>query len=150
MHDDPADESPAPDAAPDAPSGGPTDAGPGSTPPPTGAPADRPSQEERTWAMVAHLCGIGSSLVLPIVVSLVIYLVKKDESDFVRDQAAEAVNFQVTTLIAAIVSVALFCIGIGVLMIWAVGLIALVFGLIGAIKSFDGERYRYPFSLRPL
>ena len=39
---------------------------------------ERPTQEERVWAAVAHVCGAPSTLLLPIIVSLVIYLVKKE------------------------------------------------------------------------
>jgi hypothetical protein len=109
-----------------------------------------PAPEERTWATVAHVAGIASSLVFPIVVSLVIYLVKKDESEFIADQAREALNFQITTALAAVVAwSSIFCL-VGFALVPLVALASLVFALIGAMRANDGERYRYPVCLRLL
>jgi uncharacterized Tic20 family protein len=109
-----------------------------------------PAPEERTWATVAHIAGIASSLVFPIIVSLVIYSVKKDESEFVADQAREALNFQITTALAAILAaLSIFCL-IGFFLVPLVALASLVFSLIGAIRAYDGKRYRYPVCLRLL
>lgn len=124
---------------------------PPTTPPPTSefvSTPDRPPTEDRTWAMVAHLAGVASSVLFPVIVSLVIYHVKRDESEFIADQAKEALNFQVTVILAALATIPLFLCGIGFLLLALVGLASLVFAIIGAIKAYDGERYRYPFTLR--
>ena len=63
-----------------------------------------PSSNERTMALLAHLLPLlGFGFIAP----LVIYLVKKDDSDFVADQAREALNFQITLFIGFIASVVL-------------------------------------------
>ena len=106
---------------------------------------DAPASNDRMIAMLAHLLPLlGFSFVAP----LVIYLVKKDESAFVADQAKEALNFQITLFIAIMVSVVLIVVLIGVLMLMGIGLAALVLGIVAAIRANDGERYRYPFTIR--
>jgi len=111
-------------------------------PPATGAaPAD-----QRTMALVAHLLGLFTW----IIGALVIWLVNKDDPSkaFVTDQAKEALNFQITLGLAAIVSSILMIVLIGFLLMPLVGLAGLVFAIIAAVKANNGEAYRYPFILR--
>ncbi|HIL57894.1 MAG TPA: DUF4870 domain-containing protein [Rhodothermales bacterium] len=96
-------------------------------------------------ALLAHLLPLlGFGFIAP----LVIYLVKKADSDFVADQAREALNFQITLFIGFIASVVLMFVLIGFLTIMALGIAALVLGIVAAIKSNDGEWYRYPLNIR--
>ena len=55
------------------------------------------TQEQKTMAMIAHLLGIVSWFVGP----LIIWLINKDKADqeFVIDQSKEALNFQITMAI---------------------------------------------------
>ncbi|MEO6917389.1 MAG: DUF4870 domain-containing protein [Chitinophagaceae bacterium] len=103
--------------------------------------AYKPTSDERTMAILAHLLG----LFVPIFGSLVIYLIKKDESRYVAAQAKEALNFQIT---AFIVCVGLAITLIGILLIWVVSLAALILIIIATIKASDNLIYRYPFTLR--
>ena len=96
------------------------------------------SSDERTWATLAHL----SIVVVALVGPLVVWLVKKEESKFVEDQAKEALNFQITVLIASLVLLVTF---IGPLI---VGVGALVYGIIAGMEANKGVCYRYPYTLR--
>ena len=112
-------------------------------PPP--APAGvTPSSDDKLWGMLAHL----SALLLGFVGPLVIWLVKKNESQFVDDQGKEALNFQITVFIAMMICAVLSVILIGLLLMPIVGIAALVFSIIGGIKANGGEAYRYPFAIR--
>ncbi|MFC5741918.1 DUF4870 domain-containing protein [Dyella tabacisoli] len=116
-------------------------------PPP---PTDGPSAEEKQWAMFAHLSAL-CGFVIPlgsIIGPLVIWLIKKDTMPFVNDQGKEALNFNITVLIAAIVSWILIFVLIGVLLLIAVGIFWLVFVIIASIQASNGTAYRYPFALR--
>jgi uncharacterized protein len=103
-----------------------------------------PSQEDKTLAIVAHLI----SLVAPILGPLIIWLVKKDSSPFVADQAKEALNFQITLLIATIPAALLVCVGIGVFLLPVIGIVGLVLAIIAAVETSKGVAYRYPATLR--
>jgi uncharacterized protein len=98
---------------------------------------------DRTLALLMHLSGIFFWFLPP----LVIYLMKKDENPWMRRQSAEALNFQLTLLIAWIVSFVLVLVVIGIFLIWLLGLLNLVFCIIAAIKANDGKDYRYPLSI---
>lgn len=126
-----------------------------SNPPPFSEPASAsygavPSAEERQWAMFAHLAAL-LGFIVPlgnVIGPLIVWLVKKDTMPFVDDQGKESLNFQITILIAAIVSGILIVVLIGFLLLMLVGLFALVFTIIGAIKANEGTSYRYPFTIR--
>ena len=103
------------------------------------------SQDDRTWALVAHAGGLVTSFLIP----LIIWLAKGDDSEFVRDQAKEALNFQITLLIASLIGAATtVCLGFGFLVLFAVGIADLVLSLVAALRAYDGRRYRYPATMR--
>jgi uncharacterized protein len=138
------------------PPGSPPPSVPPSSVPPPGepvppSPGAMPSAEERQWALFAHLSallGIVTAGWLCFVGPLVIWLVKKDTMPFVDDQAKEALNFNITVMIAAAISWVLLFVLIGFLLLPAVAIFWLVFVIIAAIKANEGTRYRYPFTLR--
>lgn len=118
--------------------------------PPSEPLVSTPSAEERQWAMFAHLSAL-IGLVIPlgsIIGPLVIWLIKKDTMPFVNDQGKEALNFNITVAIAAIVCWILVFILIGFLLLPAVAIVWLVFVIIATIKSNEGATYRYPLTLR--
>ncbi|KZC16571.1 orotate phosphoribosyltransferase [Rhodanobacter sp. FW510-R12] len=121
-------------------------------PPPSNEPpmAGAPSAEERQWAMFAHLSAL-AGVIIPlgsIIGPLVIWLIKKDTMPFVNDQGKEALNFNITVAIAAIVGWILCFILIGFLVLAVLAIGWLVFVIIATIKANEGTTYRYPFTLR--
>lgn len=116
------------------------------SPPP--APSGAPASEDKTMALIAHLLGIITWFIGP----LVIWLINKDQAGktFVIDQSKEALNFQITITIAFVVSFILTIVSLGLLFFLPtlVGIANLVFCIIGGIKANNGEAYRYPFALR--
>ena len=127
-------------------------------PPPGGSPSD----EEKQWAMFAHLSALIGGILTSgwagsigcFIGPLIIWLVKKDTMPFVADQAKEALNFNITVSAVFVVLLILtvLSLGIGALLtvpvMLIVGLGALVLIIIAAVKANNGEAYRYPFTLR--
>ena len=107
--------------------------GPGGPPPPN-------PQEDRTLATIAHLGGI----IAGFIPSLIIYLVKRDTSPWVRKQAAEALNFQITVTIASFISGILMIVIIGFVLIVVVWVLNIVLCIIGGVAANRGEIYEYP------
>ena len=125
--------------------------------PPVGPPYGQPGwgpqpmspAEERTWGAAAHWSAfVGAFVALAFVGPLLVLLLKGNESPYVRRQAVESLNFQISMLIYAIVSGILVLVLIGILLLLVVGVLWLVFTLIGTIKSNDGQEYRYPLTIR--
>lgn len=119
-------------------------------PPPSEPVGGAPSAEERQWAMFTHLSAL-FGLVVPfgsVIGPLVMWLIKKDTMPFVNDQGKEALNFNITMAIAAIVCWILVFILIGFLLLPILVIFWLVFVVIATIKANEGTTYRYPFALR--
>lgn len=108
------------------------------------------SKEERNWAMACHLAALSAVFtgIGAIVGPLVVWLIKKDEMPFVDDQGKEALNFQITMMIASLISAVLMIVLIGFLLLALIAIFDLVMVIIASIKAADGEAFRYPLTLR--
>jgi uncharacterized Tic20 family protein len=135
----------------------------GTPPPPTPAPYSPPPpltpSEERTWAMVSHLSILANLVTgfLGPVIPLVIYLAFKDRSRYVAFQSMQAFIFQLIAwvgagllaVIAWTISGVLAVILIGclimpiALLLSIIPLAALVYGVIGAVQSDQGQNFKY-------
>ncbi|MBS3743243.1 MAG: DUF4870 domain-containing protein [Wenzhouxiangellaceae bacterium] len=108
------------------------------------------AKELRLWATLLHL-SLLAGLIIPfggLVVPVVIYLVKKDDVPGLQPHWHVVINWLLSALIYAVISIILMLVLIGFLLIWALGLLALIFPIIGAIKANDGEVWPYPLSIR--
>lgn len=122
-------------------------------PPPAGygAPQGELSPaEQRQWGMLAHLGGI----VLGFLAGLIVYLLYKDRGGFVKDQATEALNFQITACIAMVATVivssilSFFTFGLSSVLPFVLWIGLVVLAIIAGLAANKGQQYRYPFSLR--
>jgi len=114
----------------------------GSGAPPYAGPA--PTQDDRNLAMLAHILGIFTSFLGP----LIVWLVRKDHSPFVDDQGKEALNFQLTLMIGYVISAVTTVICIGPFIAIGLSVIAIVFGIMAAVAASKGDAYRYPVNIR--
>jgi len=126
------------------------DQNPDSFPAPAGT--ERLSQaDERMWAMLCHLASLAKYTAIPlanILGPLIIWQIKKGQSPLVDDQGREAVNFQISVTIYVLIGLLSLCIGIGFIVLPALGIFDLVFTIIAAVKANQGEMYRYPLTIR--
>jgi len=104
-------------------------------------PIYKPTSDEKTMAILAHVLTFVCSFIAP----LVIYLLKKDESPYVASQAKESLNFQLTLIVVVI---ALLITVIGILLIWPLCIAGYIFVIIATIKASEGKLYKYPLCIR--
>ena len=117
---------------------------------PTASSASGISADERQWAMFAHLSAL-IGFIIPfgnLLGPLVIWLMKKETMPFVDQQGKEALNFQITVTIAMMISAILIIVVIGFVLMFIIGLAALILTIMAGIKANEGVAYRYPFTLR--
>jgi uncharacterized protein len=121
------------------------------------------TSDERTWAMLAHLSVLANLVTgfLGPVAALVIYLVYKDRSRYVAYHALQStinqliwwvgggaligVIWAVTGMLSLII-IGLLCVPFSLLLtilILAMPLISLVYGVVGAIEVNQGRDFRY-------
>ena len=89
-----------------------------------------------------------SAGMLGFVASLVLYFIYKDRGPFVRENAVNSLDIQITTGIVLLVSIPLMIVLIGFLTFVVALVVAFVLHLIGALKANRGEWWRPPMTLR--
>jgi len=106
---------------------------------------------ERQWGMLVHIAAM-ALFILPvagnIIGPLIIYLMKKDEYEFVAEQGKEVLNFQITWSIIFFISIILIFVGIGILMLVGFGIAWLVLVIVASVSASNGTPYKYPFTIR--
>lgn len=112
--------------------------------------------DEKSWACIAHVSALAASFVgLPVIGPLIVYLIKRDESPFVRAHAVASLNFQLSWLIWFIAlgvgTVLLMFVIIGffllpVLLVAAIAWLVLV--IVASVKAANGEPpMKYPLTI---
>ncbi|MDF7801875.1 DUF4870 domain-containing protein [Pontiellaceae bacterium B1224] len=104
------------------------------------------TNEQRTFALCAYLIPVvtSSGFIAP----LIIWLLKKGEDSYIENHAKEALNFQITFMIAVFVAWLSFFVIIGALLFPAVIITYFVISIIASIKAYKGEEYNVPLCIR--
>jgi uncharacterized protein len=102
------------------------------------------SSDEKNIAVLTHLGGI-FFCIFP---GLIVWLLKKDDSPYLGGQAREALNFQITLLLAYVISWILAIILIGFVLMGIIWLANIILSILAAVAVSRGENYQYPFTLR--
>ena len=100
--------------------------------------------DDRNKAVIMHVLSIFFGF-LP---SLIFYFALGDSSEFLKEEAKNDLNFQITLLIAYFVAGILWVVLIGIFLTFALGICGLVFEILALVKAKDGEHYKFPFSLK--
>ncbi|MEO2268936.1 DUF4870 domain-containing protein [Pseudoalteromonas pernae] len=106
--------------------------------------------DENTMAMLCHLSAL-AGFILPfgsILGPLVVWLVKKDEMSIVDRHGRDSINFQLTMLIAYIVSFILIFAVIGIILLPVVALFSFIMVIVASIKAYEGKEFTYPLSFK--
>ena len=104
--------------------------------------------DEANLGLVMHLLPLTAIFAakLPfvgIVAPLVLWLIKRDTSPYLDAVGKEVINFQINLGIAVAIGLVL-CVFPGI----AVSIAGLVMVIIGAVKTHQGEFYRFPWIIR--
>ncbi len=120
---------------------------PGSPPPPPpggyGPPPMR-QEDEKLWAIAAHL----GPLLLGFIAPLVVWLVFKDRSAFLDRHGKEALNFQIAYLVYFVVAGLSLLLLVGFILLPAVGVAWVVFMILASVQASQYRDYRYPAIFR--
>ena len=120
---------------------------PGSPPPAGAAPV---AARSTSWASWLHL-SLLSGLLIPyagFIVPIVIWNVKRDELPELGPHASVVFNWIASLILYSLVFFLLAFVLIGLPLLWLLGLLSLIFPIVGAIKAGNGEVWSYPGSIR--
>lgn len=107
------------------------------------------SPQVRNWALGAHLSAfVGAWFALAFLGPLVVWLLKRQEHPFIALHAREALNFNLSVLIYALVAFLLSFLLVGIPILVAIGIAWIVLTVVAAVKAQNGEEYRYPLTIR--
>lgn len=115
-------------------------------------------KDVRLWSMLCHLsalCGLLVPSFGAVLGPLVIWLIKRNDHPDIDANGKESLNFQISILIytwvlGAVGAATLFLL-VGFAFIFAAFLISvggLIYAILGAVRTSNGEPHRYPFALR--
>jgi len=118
-----------------------------------------PDKDVRRWACFCHLGAlVGGICLAPIggvvLVPLIIWVIKRDEHFYIAEQGRESINFQISMLLYALVAKTVVHLLEAILIGHLLGFVPyviyisqLLLSIVGAIRAWDGEKFRYPFAI---
>lgn len=105
----------------------------------------------RNWCVLCHLSALTLFLGLPfgnIIGPFLIWIFKKNAYPEVDRHGREALNFQITNTLFALVFLLLAFVFIGIFLLFALAVYAVVLTIVASVQASNGKLYRYPFTLR--
>lgn len=117
------------------------------------------TQNDKTYSSITHLSSF-AGWIFPfgnIIVPFVLWLVKKNESNYIDTHGKAAVNFQLSLMLYTfllaliIIPLTIFTLGLGLIAVilgFIPAVILIIATIISAsIKATNGEYYDYPFTI---
>ncbi|MFC3040461.1 DUF4870 domain-containing protein [Virgibacillus xinjiangensis] len=102
-----------------------------------------PTNDDRLFAMLIYVV----SFFFPVLGPLIIWLMKRDQSEFVDYHGKEYFNFLISYTIYSIVAGILILVLVGIVLLIALVILVFLFTIIAAVKSYQGEHYRIPLTI---
>lgn len=102
--------------------------------------------DETTFAVLVHVLSLFTGVFGP----LIVWLVIRDQSQFVDAHGREAINFQVTLYLGAFVAFLLIFLLVGFLLLTALVVLHFLLPLFAALTAAGHRPFHYPFTVRLL
>ena len=106
-------------------------------------------QQTRQWAMMLHLSQLVGHLI-PMggfIIPIVIWQVQKASLPGIDEHGKVVCNWIISEVLYGIACFALFFVLVGFPLLMVLGLLAIVFPIVGGIKANNGEVWKYPLSI---
>ena len=103
-----------------------------------------------TIAGVSVMATSGVTFIIPPLVALALWQIKNKDSQFIDDHGKEALNFQISLILLALilVPITIFTCGLGAVLYIGLPVLMIIGGIFGGIRASKGEFYRYPMCIR--
>jgi len=106
--------------------------------------------DEKTFIVFLHLSQYAGIILtgLGFILPLVMWLTNKDKSVLIDEHGKAVVNWMISLFIYLIISIILIFILVGIITTIALGIVALIYPVIGAIKAGNDSFFNYPVSIK--
>lgn len=106
--------------------------------------------EVRQWLLALHLSQF-AGYVIPLagfIAPIVIWRMKRDESPEVEEHGRMVANWLISYIAYWIAAFPLVLVLIGIPMMWLLGIVGILYPIIGAVKAADDKLWEYPGTIR--
>jgi uncharacterized Tic20 family protein len=113
------------------------------------ADASHPSDRERAWVTAIHATSL-VGFVIPlgnVIAPLVLWLISRRISPFVDEQGREALNFNLSIVLYAVIAGILILLPVGLVILIATAGMLLVLPVVATIQGARGEEFHYPAAI---
>ena len=106
-------------------------------------------RQTRQWAMFIHFSLLAGWIVplAGLIVPILLWQMKKDELPGIVPHAHIVLNWIVTSLVYALICFILVFVLIGIPALIVLGIVTVIFSIVGGIKANEGEVWEYPGTL---
>jgi uncharacterized Tic20 family protein len=103
--------------------------------------------DTRLWCTLMHASQLLTWTGVGIVAPLVMWIIGKNESKEANRHGLVILNWMLSSIVYAVVSVVLSFFVIGIPMLFVLGALHVIFPIIGTLQASSGKLWRYPFSI---
>ncbi len=106
--------------------------------------------EARQWGMFIHL-GILAGYFIPVagfIVPIVLWQMKKYEHPLIDQHGKNVANWLLSFLVYGAISGVLCLLLVGFMLLWGLGVLNIIFAIVGGIKANNGKVWAYPFTIK--
>jgi|SRR5699024_1817524 len=103
-----------------------------------------PTSEEKTLSLLIYVLNFFTAIIGP----LLIWLFKRNKSEYIDHHGKEYFNLIISFFVYESIAAMTIFIGIGIVLVPFISIVFLIFIILGAYKSYQGEYYRFPFIFR--
>jgi uncharacterized protein len=103
--------------------------------------------DPRLWCTLMHASQLLTWTGVGIVAPLVMWIIGKNESKEANRHGLVILNWMLSSIVYAVVSVVLSFFVIGIPMLFVLGALHVIFPIIGTLQASSGKLWRYPFSI---
>jgi uncharacterized protein len=113
-------------------------------------PAYLQTQDERQMGLFLHLSQLANLVFFPIgiVAPILLWQLNKEKMPALDAHGKMVANWMISSTSYAIVSIILVFVLVGILLLIALAVVAVVFPIIGAVKANNGELWEYPLTIK--
>lgn len=113
-------------------------------------PMELQTPDQKQMGMFLHLSQLANFIVPPvgIIAPILLWQLKKDEMPALDAHGKMVTNWIISSLIYGVVSGVLVIFIVGIFLLIALGLLSIIFPIIGGIKANNGEYWEYPLTIK--